>query len=248
MLIRRGPREFQIGDEVFLRLQPYKQTTVAMRRQLKLSAKYFGPYKVIEKIGNVAYKLALPPSSRIHPVFHVSLLKKKISSKYFPSMNLPEFEDEVFKIYPIAILGRRRIPRNNVGVPQVLIQWSHSSLEQATWEDYHAVSAKFPDFDPWGQGGKNGGGSVATLTENTTLKSSRLMKCFNGNHTINGTDEFGSELRKESSDGDVLAELGQPKGIGGSPRNDVVLGTVGDQACGHVDGEEQGVGVHASFP
>ncbi|KAL0318286.1 UNVERIFIED_CONTAM: Transposon Ty3-G Gag-Pol polyprotein [Sesamum angustifolium] len=177
-------REFQIGDEVFLRLTPYKQTTVAMRRQLKLSAKYFGPYKVIEKIGNVAYKLALPPSSRIHP-------------------------------------------------------WSHSSPEQATWEDYHAVSAKFPDFDPWGQGGKDGGGSIATLSENTTSKSSRSMKCFNGNHTIKGTDEFGSELRKECSDGDVLAELGQPKGIGDSPRNDVILGTVGNQASEHVGGEEQ---------
>ncbi|KAL0350215.1 UNVERIFIED_CONTAM: Transposon Ty3-G Gag-Pol polyprotein [Sesamum radiatum] len=245
---KRTEREFQIGDEVFLILQPYKQTTVAMRRQLKLSAKYFGPYKVIEKIGNVAYKLALPPSSRIHPVFHVSLLKKKIGSKYFPSMNLPEFEDEVFKIYPIAILGRRLIPRNNVGVPQVLIQWSHSSPEQATWEDYHVVSAKFPDFDPWGQGGKKGGGSVATLTENTTSKSSRSMKCFNGSRAIKGADEFGGELRKEVSDGDVLAELGQPRGIGDSPRNDVVLGTDGDQTYGHVDGEEQSVAVHVSFP
>ncbi|KAL0341312.1 UNVERIFIED_CONTAM: hypothetical protein Sradi_4648000 [Sesamum radiatum] len=163
-------------------------------------------------------------------------------------MNLPEFEDEVFKIYPIAILGRRLIPRNNVGVPQVLIQWSHSSPEQATWEDYHAVSAKFPDFDPWGQGGKKGGGSVATLTENTTLKSSRSMKCVDGSRAIKGAEEFGGELRKEGSDGDVLAELGQPRGIGDSPRNDVVLGTDGDQTCGHVDGEGQGVAVHVSFP
>ncbi|KAL0296053.1 UNVERIFIED_CONTAM: hypothetical protein Sradi_6657400 [Sesamum radiatum] len=146
---KRTQRVFQVGDEVFLRLQPYRQTTVALRRQLKLSAKYIGPYKVTEKIGKVAYKLALHPGSKIHLVFHISLLKKKIGSKYFPSVNLPEFEDEVFKIYPIAILGRRLIARNNVGVPQVLIQWSHSSPDQATWEDYHAIAAKFSDFDPW---------------------------------------------------------------------------------------------------
>ncbi|KAK4399252.1 Transposon Ty3-G Gag-Pol polyprotein [Sesamum angolense] len=105
-------------------------------KQLKLSAKYYGSYKVLEKIGKVAYKLALPPGSKIHPVFHVSLLKKKIGTRYFPSVSLPDFEDEVFKVYPSAILARRLVPRNNVGVPQVLIQRSHGSPDQATWEDY----------------------------------------------------------------------------------------------------------------
>ncbi|XP_011072126.1 uncharacterized protein LOC105157414 [Sesamum indicum] len=157
---KRTEREFHVGDEVFLKLQLYKQTSVALRKQLKLSAKYFGPYKVIERIGHVAYKLELPTGSKIHPVFHFPLLKKKIGSKYFPSVNLSELEDEVFKVYPIEILGRRLVPRNNVGVPQVLIQWAHSNPEQATWEDYYVVAAKFPRFDPWGQGTKKGGRDV----------------------------------------------------------------------------------------
>ncbi|XP_011087088.1 uncharacterized protein LOC105168653 [Sesamum indicum] len=127
---KRTEREFEVGDE----------------EEFNASVSYFGPYKVVEWIGNVAYKLALPLELKIHPIFHVSLLKKKIGSKYMPSINLSELEDEVYKVYPLAILAWRLIPRNNVGVPQVLIHWSHSFPEQVTWEDYYSMVAKFPPF------------------------------------------------------------------------------------------------------
>ncbi|KAK4397427.1 hypothetical protein Sango_1579300 [Sesamum angolense] len=74
---KRLEREFAIGDEVFLKLQPYRQTSITLKKQLKLSAKYFGPYRVIEKVRKVVYKLELLLGSKIHPVFHVSFLKKK---------------------------------------------------------------------------------------------------------------------------------------------------------------------------
>ncbi|KAL0315333.1 UNVERIFIED_CONTAM: Transposon Ty3-G Gag-Pol polyprotein [Sesamum radiatum] len=173
---KKSEREFALGDEVFLKLQPYRQTSVSLRKQLKLSAKHFGPYKIIEKVGKVAYKLELPPGSKIHPVFQVSLLKKKVGSKYFPLVHLPEFEDEVFKVYPETILARRLVPRNNVGVPQMLIQWSHSSPDQETWEDYKQIAAKFPGFDPWGQGSKKGRRNVMFIGQNTILDVSHTMK------------------------------------------------------------------------
>ena len=72
-------RSFYVGDWVFLQLQPYKQMSLKKaKKDNKLSPKYYGPYKVLQKFGTMAYKLELPASSRVHPIFHVSCLKKVI--------------------------------------------------------------------------------------------------------------------------------------------------------------------------
>lgn len=67
-----------MGDLVFLKLQPYVQSSLAVRSHQKLAFRYFGPFKVLAKVGSVAYKLEPPASSSIHPVFHVSQLKPSI--------------------------------------------------------------------------------------------------------------------------------------------------------------------------
>ena len=68
----RSERHFAVGDWVFLKLQPYVQSSLATRANQKLSFRFFGPYKIVAKIGAAAYKLALPDTSSILPVFHVS--------------------------------------------------------------------------------------------------------------------------------------------------------------------------------
>ena len=68
----RSERSFDVGDWVFLRLQPYKQMSFKKaKKDNKLSPKYYGPYKVLQNIGTMAYKFELPTSSRVHPIFHV---------------------------------------------------------------------------------------------------------------------------------------------------------------------------------
>ena len=101
----RVEREFQVGDEVFLKLQPYIQTSVARRSNHKLAYKFFGPFTVVERIGAVAYKLDLPLASRIHPVFHVSQLKKCLRPTQQVHSQLP-MVDHSFQI-PVSVLQRR---------------------------------------------------------------------------------------------------------------------------------------------
>lgn len=86
--------EFKVGDYVYLKLQPFGQKTLRKKMSLKLSKRYYGPFKVLERLGDVAYRLELPPSVKLHPVFHVTLLKKRIGDPSLIVQDLPKFDEE----------------------------------------------------------------------------------------------------------------------------------------------------------
>ena len=80
---------------MFLRLQPYKQTSLKAKHCQKLAHKFYGPYTILKSVGQVAYQLALPSHSKLHPIFHVSCLKNVIGTKCQTQTNLPELDEEV---------------------------------------------------------------------------------------------------------------------------------------------------------
>lgn len=71
----RSEKVFESGQWVYLKLQPYRQVSLKNRHSQKLAKRFYGPFRILRRIGTVAYELELPPAARIHPVFHVSLLK-----------------------------------------------------------------------------------------------------------------------------------------------------------------------------
>jgi hypothetical protein len=129
----RTEREFQEGDDVLLKLQPYAQTSVINRPCAKLAFKYFGPFKIVERIGMVAYKLALPQDCVVHPVFHVSQLKP-FTPNYTPVYDkLPPPPDlSAAAVVPKTILERRMVKKGNAAIPQIRVQWSHLPEDYST--------------------------------------------------------------------------------------------------------------------
>jgi hypothetical protein len=145
---KRTDRSFMVGEWVFVKLRAHRQQSVVTRINAKLAARYYGPYPILEKIGAVAYKLKLPPGSRVHPVFHVSLLKKAVG-EYQDDSELPELlSDEQAATYePEDILATRKVKQHGEEVKQVLVQWKGKSAEEATWEEVIMMKSQFPKFN-----------------------------------------------------------------------------------------------------
>jgi hypothetical protein len=86
--------QFVVGDQVFLRLQPYKESSLKVDHYQKLAPKFYGPYTVLKHVGQVSYQLALPSYSKLHLVFHVSYFMKVIGTKCQTQTNLLELDED----------------------------------------------------------------------------------------------------------------------------------------------------------
>ncbi|WOG99882.1 hypothetical protein DCAR_0519238 [Daucus carota subsp. sativus] len=142
----RREMEYQVGDKVFLKVSPWKGV-MRFGNKGKLSPRYIGPYEIIEKIGPLAYRLALPPElSQIHDVFHVSMLRRYRSD---PTHVLKdpgiEINDNLSYIEePIKIIEHKTKQLRNREIPLVKVLWRNHAVEEATWETEEHMRSKYP--------------------------------------------------------------------------------------------------------
>ncbi|KAL5718322.1 hypothetical protein ACHQM5_011235 [Ranunculus cassubicifolius] len=139
---------FLVGDYVYLKLQPYRQTSVSFRGSMKRSPRFYGPYLITEKVGNVAYRLELPPGTQIHNVFHVSLLRKHLGSITPTSTQLPPYtDDSILLPQPEVVLERRVIHKGKYRPKsEILVKWKGAEVADATWENEWRFAKTCPDF------------------------------------------------------------------------------------------------------
>lgn len=153
----RSECQFAVGDWVFLKLQPYVQSSLANRAHQKLAFRFFGPFCIIARISAVAYRLDLPQDSAIHPIFHVSQLKKSLGAgsavASLPS-DLVEFQ------VPLAI-SQRRWTGGDHPVEEGLVRWSHMPPSLSTWEPLGTLKQQFPRALAWGHVASHGGEGVS---------------------------------------------------------------------------------------
>jgi hypothetical protein len=120
---------------------------------------------VLQLIGSVAYKLELPATALVHPVFHVSQLKP-----FTPNFT-PVFSDmsqlvdlSQIKVYPVQIVERRMVRKGNKPVVQIRVAWSNLPAD-TTWEDYEVLKRRFPNALDWAQSTFEGGGGGGRCQE-----------------------------------------------------------------------------------
>ena len=139
--------EFFVGDLVLLRLQPYRQSSVAARHNHKLSKWFYGSFPVIARIGQVAYRLGLPEDSRIHPIFHISVLEPFRGAHSPPHQLLPPLVVDSHPIdLPLSICASRSILRNGHTIQQILVQWTGCPLEDDAWEEFSEFCKLYPSY------------------------------------------------------------------------------------------------------
>ncbi|GJR06509.1 putative reverse transcriptase domain-containing protein [Tanacetum coccineum] len=144
--LKRKPMDFQVGDRVMLKVSPWKGV-VRFGKRGKLNPRYIGPFKVLSKVGDVAYRLELPQQlSRVHNTFHVSNLKKCLSDE---SLVIPldglRIDDKLhFVEEPVEIMDREIKQLKRSRIPIIKVRWNAKRSPEFTWEREDQFKKTYP--------------------------------------------------------------------------------------------------------
>ena len=143
---KRKDIEYEVRDKVFLKVSQWKKI-LRFGRKGKLSPRFIGPYEILERVGPIAYRLALPPElAKLHDVFDVSMLRRYRSdpSHILPIQDIQVQEDFTVEEQPKAILDCEIRQLQNKQVPLVKVLWQHHGMEEATWEPETTMRVQYP--------------------------------------------------------------------------------------------------------
>ncbi|XP_024032900.1 uncharacterized protein LOC112095344 [Morus notabilis] len=134
------------GDFVLLRVSSCKGIT-RFGMKGKLASRYIGPFQIVQRVGVVAYRLALPPElSHVHNVFHVSILRecKPDPEAIVQWYDVPIQYDTTYEEAPIQILDGKMKSLRRHEIPLVKVLWQHYGVEEATWELEATMQKRYP--------------------------------------------------------------------------------------------------------
>ncbi|KAI3808165.1 hypothetical protein L1987_24111 [Smallanthus sonchifolius] len=137
---------YWIGDLVLLKVSPWKGV-IRFGKKGKLAPRYVGPFKILKRIGKVAYKLELPPSlGNVHPTFHVSNLKKCLADEnlHIPLDDVRIDETMHFVEKPVEIMDREVKQLKRSRIPIVKVRWESKRGPEFTWEREDQMKLKYP--------------------------------------------------------------------------------------------------------
>ncbi|XP_075524534.1 uncharacterized protein LOC142556932 [Primulina tabacum] len=145
---RRRDLEFAVGDHVFVKVAPMKGV-MRFGKKGKLSPRFIGPFEILDRVGTLAYRVALPPNlAGVHNVFHVSMLRKYMANpshvlNFEPLQLTPNLS---YEERPVQILDRQEKKLRNKLVKRVKVKWLNHSEEEATWESEPEMRSRYPEL------------------------------------------------------------------------------------------------------
>ncbi|GKA99129.1 putative reverse transcriptase domain-containing protein [Tanacetum coccineum] len=143
---RRRPIEFDVGEFVMLKVSPWKGV-MRFKNKGKLTPRFIGPFKILKKVGEVAYTLEFTEEMKgIHNTFHVSYLRKCLADES-SVVSLDEVEINpklTFQEEPVAILGRKSRQLRNKEIPLVKVEWKHRKGTSIRWEPEEKTRNMYP--------------------------------------------------------------------------------------------------------